>query len=452
MVAALVFLSSSWSLRAETVTFADAALEAAVREALEIPVGPVTTADMLELEVLSAPEAGIASLSGLEHAVNLLALDLFGNELAEWPTEFSVLTKLEELDLGANLLGVIPASIAELTALVELLLDANMITEVSPAIGQLQGLLYVNLAENLLEEVPAGLNDLPSIQILDLSLNFISSLQGTENLAATVEDLFLRWNDLVAIPSYYFTSPTLLWLDLAFNLLNDLPTIEAAAGGVVPLEDLDISRNFLTEFPPGLERLESLIWLRADGNLLRSPLPSELLSLPLLAMLNVAENRLDVRPGSDDRILIEALEAEGVVVFYDLQDFEPPNGSGFEDWAEANEIPADRRGFLDTNGPFALPNLAAYAYGVNPFTVAADDLPRLVLLPDGSPTLVHLLNPAAGEVEVIYEGSENLHTWAPLDVLEVIPLGFVGESFRLQVVFEPGNPFFVQVRVLLPAN
>ncbi|MCL0101253.1 stalk domain-containing protein, partial [Peptococcaceae bacterium] len=85
------------------VTFLDANLEAAIRDALRKPTGDITKVDMAELTNLRAWERGITDLSGLEYAVNLTSLNLRGNQITDI-TPLAGLTNLTSLDLGRNLI------------------------------------------------------------------------------------------------------------------------------------------------------------------------------------------------------------------------------------------------------------------------------------------------------------------------------------------------------------
>ena len=69
---AAILLTMAGPSTAQTVTFADANLEAQVRAKLAIAAGtPITVADMLNLSELSASAKGIVSIQGMESAVNL---------------------------------------------------------------------------------------------------------------------------------------------------------------------------------------------------------------------------------------------------------------------------------------------------------------------------------------------------------------------------------------------
>ena len=89
------------AVASEDVSFPDANLEAAVRDALRISEEGITVDDMATLSVLDADDRGISDLSGLEHAVNLRDLDLEDNEISDLGP-LSNLTNLRELDLEDN--------------------------------------------------------------------------------------------------------------------------------------------------------------------------------------------------------------------------------------------------------------------------------------------------------------------------------------------------------------
>ena len=79
----------------------DAKLEAVIRQALGKFGGELTSEDMAMLTSLEAPAQGIASLSGLEAAINLKSLDLKNNEIED----ISTLVRLENLgtiDISGN--------------------------------------------------------------------------------------------------------------------------------------------------------------------------------------------------------------------------------------------------------------------------------------------------------------------------------------------------------------
>ena len=85
----------------EAVTFADPNLEAAIREAIGKPTGPIYPSDLEGLTSLSASEKNIADLTGLECATSLTSLSLRYNQISDI-SPLANLTNLTWLDLEGN--------------------------------------------------------------------------------------------------------------------------------------------------------------------------------------------------------------------------------------------------------------------------------------------------------------------------------------------------------------
>src|SRR5437660_9294842 len=82
LVSVLVLFNFILSAGAQQVTIPDPGLNAAIRQALQKPTGPLTQQDLLSLSNLNAGQRNISSLQGLEVARNLSSLDLTSNHLA----------------------------------------------------------------------------------------------------------------------------------------------------------------------------------------------------------------------------------------------------------------------------------------------------------------------------------------------------------------------------------
>ena len=172
----------------------DAALRAAVREALTLPEAvPLTQEQMQELQRLEAGGRGIASIKGLEFAQNLAELRL-GDE-GNYVTDLSplaTLTALTHLNVGGNQV-VDLRPLANLTNLIGLSLWNNQVTDVSP-LRLLTALTYLNLADNRVSDL-APLANLINLKELDLFNNEIESvtpLSGLKNL----NHLILTYNNI----------------------------------------------------------------------------------------------------------------------------------------------------------------------------------------------------------------------------------------------------------------
>jgi len=112
------------------VLFACPNLEAALREAIGIPVRDLYPSDLQGLTSFSATEADIADLTGLEYCINLRTLDLSSNRVIDI-SPLANLTEVEELHLGSNQIRDV-SSLDDLTRLTELSLDDNEVANVSP--------------------------------------------------------------------------------------------------------------------------------------------------------------------------------------------------------------------------------------------------------------------------------------------------------------------------------
>ena len=105
-LAILILTGIAGSARAQQVIVVDPGLDAAIRDALQKPIGPLSTQDLLTLTNLNASDRSISSLDGLEAASNLISLDLSNNFLLNASIP-STLTKLTTVDLSFQSFGQI---------------------------------------------------------------------------------------------------------------------------------------------------------------------------------------------------------------------------------------------------------------------------------------------------------------------------------------------------------
>ena len=114
----------------EEILIADPALDAALRDALGIPFGPLTPDILAGLTELRAPHAAISTLAGIEACTGLLVLDLANNCISDL-TPLTGLLALEQLNLHANIISDL-APLVGLTNLRLLWLDHNQIADPTP--------------------------------------------------------------------------------------------------------------------------------------------------------------------------------------------------------------------------------------------------------------------------------------------------------------------------------
>jgi len=158
-----------------SVHFADARLEAAVREAVQKLSGSLFPWDLTGLAALTAEDEEIANLDGIEYCVNLTELDLSRNNIADIGP-IRTLGKLTILELDDN-------SIVELDALEgisdlrNLLLRRNHILRID-AVADLTNLTLLALGDNRISEIGplGGLLVLTSLGLEDNEIEDIAPL------------------------------------------------------------------------------------------------------------------------------------------------------------------------------------------------------------------------------------------------------------------------------------
>ena len=165
------------------VSIPDAGLRGRIASALGKPADAVIGANELAaLAALDARDAGIADLTGLGHATNLVAIDLGRNPLTDL-RPLAGLANLDALNLDAT--GADPWAVAALGGLERLSLRDNGIGDVS-ALAGLAKLRALDLAGNVIEDA-SPLAGLASLQALDLGGNRVEELSPLARLGATVE-------------------------------------------------------------------------------------------------------------------------------------------------------------------------------------------------------------------------------------------------------------------------
>ena len=208
----------------------DANLRAVIETALGKASGAsITRAEMATLTRLDAPNKGIRSLTGLEHATNLTLLNLDANSISDI-TLLSNLTNLTSLNLGGewvdgrwanNNISDISA-LANLTNLTFLLLDNNSISDIS-ALSSLTNLTRLDLDSNSISDISA-LSSLTNLTRLDLDSNSISDISALSSLTNLTRLLDLQSNSISDI-SALANLTNLEWLWLSNNSISDISVL-----------------------------------------------------------------------------------------------------------------------------------------------------------------------------------------------------------------------------------
>ncbi|MBJ6360622.1 leucine-rich repeat domain-containing protein [Paenibacillus sp. GCM10012307] len=205
------------------VTFADAGLEAAVRDALHKPSGAISTEDLQGLTQLQAAGRGIRNIAGLEYAVNLQSLNLSNNEISNI-AKLGSLTRLETLILNGNQIASADA-LGTLISLKSLWLTNNRLTSVS-ALSTLTQLRHLYAAGNQIGSL-TGLGTLTRLQELNLASNAIQDVSPLRTLTA-LQSLNLEGNKIAGVTGLEQLGQ-LQKLSLAFNPVSRLEPIAGLA-------------------------------------------------------------------------------------------------------------------------------------------------------------------------------------------------------------------------------
>ncbi|PYE48881.1 leucine-rich repeat domain-containing protein [Paenibacillus barcinonensis] len=280
----------------------DPALEDGLKLILNIPVGePLTSADLRQLRVVDLSNSGIRSLSGLEHAVNLTHLRLYGNEITSLaPLEH--LTQLREIDIRNNYITSIQP-LEALQQLGRLYISNNSISSID-VVRSFPRLHTLHASGNKIASLDA-LTGLRSLQWLEISNNVITDL--TPLAAQTrLKQLNLANNHISSLDVFTDMPDSLRELNVSNNHISSLKPLSH----MLHLRTLDISGNQIQHLND-IAALTGLTELNAESNQIYDLEP--LRSFTSLSVLKLSNNRIwDLTPISDLSFTQESAEPQSI--------------------------------------------------------------------------------------------------------------------------------------------
>ena len=216
---------------------------------------PISAAEMATLTSLTAQDASISNLTGLETATNLTTLKLGNNTISDI-SALAGLTNLTELQLWDNSISNISA-VAELTNLTHLYLWGNAISDIS-AVARLTNLTHLRLGENSISNISAlaGLTNLTFLSVKENSISDISAVAGLTNLTELVIG-----NNAITNISAVAKLTNLVWLDAPNNSISDI----SAVANLTNLTSLMLTGNTISDIS-ALTGLTKLIELYLEEN------------------------------------------------------------------------------------------------------------------------------------------------------------------------------------------
>jgi len=338
------------SFSVDIVNFPDPGLEAAIRSAIGKPTGDIWNTDLVGLTHLNAIGQSISNLEGIQYCIDLTELYLNSNQIVDI-TALSGLTNLTELRLYGNQIVDITAlsgltnlrnlwlshnqivdisALSALTNLTELHLDNNEIANLG-ALSSLTNLTELWLPENQIVDI-SPLASLTNLMYLFLHINQIADISALSGLT-NLRNLCLEHNQIVNISALSGLS-NLMYLELMYNQIVDI----TALSGLTNLKYLHLDHNQIVDIT-ALSGLTNLIRLDLGNNqIVDVSALSGLTNLTRLDLYNnqisdlqalvdnaglaygdylyIQGNNLDLTPGSDDMVDIQALEWRGINVTY----------------------------------------------------------------------------------------------------------------------------------------
>jgi len=269
----------------EEVSFADAAVEALIREKLSVNDGTILYTDQLwTIEELTMP-AEAADYSDLALLPYLRSLTIESG-ISDQLKNIGSLTRLEELRLldcrpsGADL--AIIAAIPTLTRLTLADCGLSSIADLEPA----QKLTYLDLNGNTIRNISV-LGKMPNLQEVYLAHNALTDLSVFANLT-NLQQLDVSYNSIPSIAPIC-SNISLSWLDVSHNLIATLGAVDNLSN----LTYFAAGSNALTDISQ-LAECENLEYLDLSNNSLIDI--SKLGSLNALQDLNFANNTVTELP------------------------------------------------------------------------------------------------------------------------------------------------------------
>lgn len=324
--------ASDCATACDTLNFADPALEAAVRLAINKPSGSIAQADIQNTIALYLAGENIGDLSGLECWNHLEILDLNDTPVGEMPDSLNALSelnRLQDLYLGCTavedleLLSEHPtlqrlsvaryescqsgtvdlSALASISALRWLDISGLGLDSLSP-VGGLNALEYLIASNNSITSV-APVGTLLNLKGLLLDGNQLSDITALSGLTL-LEELDLSQNQISSMDS--LTSLALLQtLSLGDNDLTSLSDLSA-------FDNLNFfdARNNQIDSLSGIASLGPMMWLGLAGNEISSL--NAVVGTALSGSLSVQNNPIDCDVEADN---LSTLASQGLNVISD---------------------------------------------------------------------------------------------------------------------------------------
>ena len=252
----------------------DENLRAVIAEALgKAPDDAITKADLARLTQLEADDAGIKSLTGLEHATHLEQIVFRHNAISDL-SPLAELTHLKVIYLHGNRITDV-SQLEHLTHLERLGLGGNIIKDLLP-LKRLVRLNWIGIADNPIDDVSplAGISRLRNLEAARTAISDFSPLANLPRLEGLVCG---GYKSITTLPSLQGLN-ALKRLEIRGSGISDISGVSALTqlttlvlndnaiedvsplAALVDLKELNLSNNAISDVSPlaALTRLERL--------------------------------------------------------------------------------------------------------------------------------------------------------------------------------------------------
>ncbi|MDA0336990.1 MAG: leucine-rich repeat domain-containing protein [bacterium] len=286
------------------ISFADPALEFAIRTRVGVDTGELLTGDVTNITSLNLTGLSISLLSGLQHFTSLTTLSLTSNLVVD-VSPLQGLTALKSVSLANNqvrdiaplvsnaalasgssvILAGNPLSVTSRTTHVRALQDRGATVTADAFVVTFADSLLEVAVRSALQQSTGDLKhlDLETITTLDVASDGISNLSGMEFMRGLV-DLDLRDNQITSI-AQLSSLKKLQVLDLSDNTVGSFSPL----AGLTALRDLRLTGTGMTSVSP-LTNLTSMQILYLNLNAIDSI--TSLGNLTDMRQINLRDNRI----------------------------------------------------------------------------------------------------------------------------------------------------------------
>ncbi|KAF4522135.1 hypothetical protein B566_EDAN012597 [Ephemera danica] len=296
-------------------------------------IAPELVEDLANLRVFNLRDNKLEEIpEEMTNLRNLIRLDLGNNGIKELPARLSLLPHLSSLQLEGNPLRTVRSDVIRAGTSRVLRVLRGQLTEgeglsnsprTSSAMpGQIPNTWPTKYSMRSNRALSLGMRNLTlipeepftealaaEVQTVDLCKNALISIpEGLLLLAGFITELVISQNKLTSVPGSLAKCRHLQYIDLSQNCLSDLPK---ELNSLERLREINIAQNKYQALPNCLYGMPGLEILMARDNKIAAVDANALLTIPRLAVLDLANNDIQVVPPELGLLRLSCLELTG---------------------------------------------------------------------------------------------------------------------------------------------